>query len=98
MSDRGASEYSGKGPLHPALSRPPPSSESYPSEARRRPRGATVARGGGVRFQRKTKGERSREEGRRARARGCEKARESERRRETDGWTERARKKKTEWE
>lgn len=42
MPDRGASGYSGKGPLHPALSRPPPSSERYPSEARRRPRGAAT--------------------------------------------------------
>lgn len=45
VSDRGASEYSRKGSLHPALSRPPPSSERYPFEARRRPRGAAVARG-----------------------------------------------------
>lgn len=48
MSDRGASEYSGKGPLHPALSRPPPSSERYPSEARRRPRGAATGSRGSI--------------------------------------------------
>lgn len=87
----------GRGPFIPLFHVLRPRARATPPRRAGAP-GALPSLEGGVRFQRKTKGERSREEGRRARARGCEKARESERRRETDGWTERARKKKTEWE